>query len=127
MNTTKAGMSVGQLKVLKTDVRERFPATAFIFSADRLRFGKLIEDMENNFLQGNNKYPSTLASAHHLHASWRHDARLGLKDVAGGEKSFVDYNNEKKGKERKNKAEVECHRCRQKGHYANKCKNKRAH
>jgi hypothetical protein len=82
-NTTKAAMSAAQLRSFYADVRERSLATAFILSADRSRFGKLIEDMENNFLQGINKYPTTLAAARHLLANWRHDARLGLQDVAG--------------------------------------------
>jgi hypothetical protein len=88
MDTTKTEMSAGQLKLLNTDVRERFLATAFVLSTDRFRFGKLIKDVENNFLQGNNKYPATLASAHHLLANWRHDACIGLKDVAGREIIF---------------------------------------
>ena len=122
-NTTKAAMSAAQLRSFYADVRERSLATAFILSADRSRFGKLIEDMENNFLQGINKYPITLAAAHHLLANWRHDACLALRDVVGGEISFVNHDGSTKNK--KSKADIVCHRCQQKGHYANECKNER--
>ena len=53
----KAKMSAAQLKNLAEEVEQRTLAVAFIRGSDRHRFGKLIEDMENSFLQGTNKYP----------------------------------------------------------------------
>jgi hypothetical protein len=102
--TTKATMSAAQLTSFHADIRERSLAIAFILSADRSRFNKLIEDMENSFLQGMNKYPTTLAATHHLLANWRHDASLGFQDVAGGEISFANHDGSAK-----NKADVVCH------------------
>jgi hypothetical protein len=119
----KKSMTESEKKALADDVEQRSLAVAFILCADRLRFGKLIEDMENNYLQGNNKYPTTVSSAYHLLSNWKQDPRHGRREVGGGEISFVN-NGDKKGKAR-DKKDVTCHRCKQKGHYANTCENER--
>ena len=119
----KATMTPGEKKTLSEDVEQRILATAFILCADRLRFGKLIEDMENSYLQGNNKYPATVSAAYHLLSNWKQDPRHGLREVGGGEISFVN-DGDKKGKAR-DKKDITCHRCKKKGHYANECDNER--
>jgi hypothetical protein len=43
-----------------TDSREEHLATAFLLGSDRKRCGKLIEDLENDHVQRNDKYPKTL-------------------------------------------------------------------
>lgn len=88
--TNKVGMTKAEMKVLAKDVEQRSLAVAFILCSDGLRFGKLVEDMENSYLQGNNKYPKTMVAANHLLAHWKHEARLGTRDVNGGEISFVN-------------------------------------
>jgi hypothetical protein len=122
--TSKVGMTKAEMKALAEDVEQRSLAVAFIRCSDRLRFGKLVEDMENNYLQGNNKYPTTVVAANHLLTNWKHDARLGTRDVNGGEISFVNDGDKKAGRANAKK-EVTCHRCKQKGHYANECDNER--
>ena len=41
-------------------------AVAFLLGCDRSRYGRLIEDLENDFLQGNDHYPSTVAGVNNL-------------------------------------------------------------
>ena len=72
-------MSDAEQKVFENDVKEKTLAVALILCADRMRFGKLVEDMENNFLQDNNKYPTTVIGAHHLLANWKHDSSTAEK------------------------------------------------
>ncbi|KAI2492174.1 hypothetical protein MHU86_22370 [Fragilaria crotonensis] len=122
--TNKVGMTKAEMKVLAEDVEQRSLAVAFILCSDRLRFGKLVENMENSYLQGNNKYPKTMVAANHLLAHWKHEARLGTRDVHDGEISFVNDGDKKTGKT-KDKKDVTCHRCKEKGHYANECDNER--
>ena len=122
--TSKVGMTKAEMKALSEDVEQRSLAVAFILCSDRLRFGKLIEDMENNYLQGYNKYPTTVVAANHLLTNWKHDARLGTRDVNGGEILFVN-DGDKKASKAKTRMEITCHRCKQKGHYANECDNER--
>jgi hypothetical protein len=121
----KDGMTDIEKKTIADDVEERSMAVAFILGSDRLRFGKLVEDMENSYLQGNNKYPTTVVGAHHLLANWKQDPRHGLREVSGGEINFVNADGEKRKGKVKSKKEVECHRCKQMGHYANECDNER--
>ena len=123
-NRDKEKMTKAELKALASDVEERSLAVAFMLTADRLRFGKLIEDTENSFLQGTNKYPVTVNDAYHLLSNWKQDPRHGLREVNGGEISFVN-DGDKKSKAVKDKKDVTCHRCKKKGHYANECDNER--
>ena len=41
----------------KNEAREQYLAAAFIMGADRSRFGKLIKDLENSHLLGDDAYP----------------------------------------------------------------------
>ena len=54
-----------QLKVLEIDSRERYLAVAFLLGADRQRYGKLIIDIENNFLKSGDdgEFPNTVTQA----------------------------------------------------------------
>ena len=55
----------------RKEVYEQYLATAFILGADRDRFGKLVDKLQNDFLQGYVGYPKTVSSAYHLLANWR--------------------------------------------------------
>eukprot|EP00978_Attheya_sp_CCMP212_P035385 scaffold153719_cov54-Attheya_sp.AAC.1 len=61
-------------------------ATAFFLGADKIRFGRLIEDTENDFLQGTNKYPKTLQAAYNLLSNYRLESRrsVGLTPYSDG-------------------------------------------
>ena len=50
----------------KAVTKDNYLAIAFILGADRNRYGKLVEDLENAFLQGRNDYPDTLSGAFNL-------------------------------------------------------------
>ena len=50
----------------RTEAREQYFASAFIMGADRSRFGKLIEDLENSHLLGDDIYPKTMNDAYNL-------------------------------------------------------------
>jgi hypothetical protein len=41
-------------------------ACAFLVGSDRDRYGKLVEDLENDHIQGSDKYPKTLTDAYSL-------------------------------------------------------------
>jgi hypothetical protein len=47
----------------KNLAREQYFAVAFLFGADRYRYRKLIEDLENAYLQGQDNYPKTVNEA----------------------------------------------------------------
>ena len=46
--------------------REKYFAVALILGSDRNRYGKMIEDLENDYIQGNDRYPKTINAAYRL-------------------------------------------------------------
>ena len=106
-------------------------AVAFLLGADCLQYGKLVENMENDYLQGRNNYPTTLSAAYHLLINWKQDPRLLGLHKAGPISHDVSFNttdggdslllnNGERGKQ-KGKANVTSNECRKKGHHANEC------
>ena len=51
--------------------------------ADRVRFGRYLEDLENDFTQGVDRYPKSRVDAHHVLANWKQDPR-NLMRLTGG-------------------------------------------
>ena len=127
---SKDSLSEAELIDLKEEIKDRSMAVAFLLGADCLQYGKLVENMENDYLQGRNNYPTTVSAAYHLIINWKQDPRLGLCEVGpiGHEVSFntIDggdsmlLNNGERGRQ-KVKANVTCNKCQKKGHYANEC------
>jgi hypothetical protein len=74
----ETGLDVSTLtKEERQDVRlaarERYLATAFILGADQYRYGKMIRDIENEYLFGLDKYPKTVTAAYNLLLNWKGD------------------------------------------------------
>ena len=120
---TKVTMNEKELKDIATDVEHRLMGVKFVLCADRHRFGRLIESIRNDFIEGEDRYPTSVNDAYHHLTNYTYDPRLGQREVGGGEISFV--NAEGKGNKPRNIESVTCHRCKQTGHYANKCDNER--
>jgi hypothetical protein len=61
----------------KSDIKyaqDCYLALSFILGSDKAHFGKLIENLENYYLQGNNMYPTTLSAAYTLLTHWKLDS-----------------------------------------------------
>ena len=43
----------------------------FLMGADHVRFGRYLEDLENDFTQGVDQYPKSRVDAHHVLANWK--------------------------------------------------------
>ncbi len=43
---------------------------SFLKGCDRGRYGKLLEDLENEYVQGRNKYPSSVSGAYNMVLHW---------------------------------------------------------
>ena len=52
--------------------------------SDRRRFGRLLENLENDFTAGNDNYPKTLTDAYNMLLEWKDDPRL-LMRMAGND------------------------------------------
>ena len=102
---------------IKADAVARTTAVAFLLGCDRARYGRLIDDLENDFLQGRNHYPMTLVAAYNLVTNWKQENRFWRTPVADG----VAFANVEK-----DISNITCHKCKKKGHYANKCPERKA-
>jgi hypothetical protein len=117
------------LAIAHQEVRDRTLASAFMMTSDRGRFGKFIEGIENDYNEGHNRWPATVADAYHRLTYYSNNPRLGQREVGGeGEIAFVNADGDKGGEKKakaKNKEHVTCHRCKKKGHYASECDGER--
>ena len=52
-----ANLSATQKDDLKKEGQSHYLAVAFLLGSDRSRFGRLIENLENDYLQGQKNYP----------------------------------------------------------------------
>ena len=122
---------------LKKTAQEQYLATAFLLSSDRGRYGRLLEDLENDFLQVQDHWPKTLTAAFNLLTNWKHNTIRNADQLSDGV-SFLNADEQdeeptdtalttdgtkKSGYQGKNfdKSKVTCHRCGKKGHYAPEC------
>ena len=101
------------------NAKEKCMGCAFLLAADRSRYGKLVEDIENAYIQGDNKYPETLNEAYALLMYWKQDPRNNNRSIGvGGEGVAFAQSGEAK---QKDISHITCFICKKKGHYASDC------
>ena len=104
---------------------EAYMATAFLSGLTRGRYGVLLNDLQNAFHMGRDKYPKTLTAAYDLAVKLKGDTKgtsvapkYGVAFATESEEADVHATNGiKMTRSRKS---VICHVCG-KNHYANKC------
>jgi hypothetical protein len=67
----------------------------FLLGSDRARYGKLIEDLENDFLQGHNNYPTTITAGYNLLTNWKQENRYGWRPPSSDAVAFANVNGPK--------------------------------
>ena len=118
MKTTRDALGPDELAKITTNANQHAKATAFLLGSDRTRYGKLIEDLENDYLQGSNNYPKTVIAAYNLLTNWKQDIRHGWHAPTADGVAFATDGKKSTGKKPVN---VTCHKCGIKGHYATDC------
>ena len=109
-----------KIEEVYNDAKEQQMACAFILSADRARFGRLIEELENSFVEGNDRFPKTLEAAHKRLEYWKQDPR-NLTRAVGADTEGVAFAQNGDSKKVVDVTQITCFHCNEKGHYANKC------
>jgi hypothetical protein len=66
-----AGLDKEDRAKLKKDAQAHNLAASFMLNLESGRYGRLIEDLENNFLQGQDRWPKTLTVAFSLLMNWK--------------------------------------------------------
>ncbi len=63
-----------EIEISKSFARDAYLACAFLLGSDCNRDGKLIEDLENDFIQGQDRYPKTVTSAYNSLVHWKQNS-----------------------------------------------------
>ena len=121
-------VSADEMENARNEAKERYIRYVFVYSADRTRYGRLIEDLENSYTQGDNKYPKMLMRAFNLLIYWKCTTTqepLNPPPMNGDGLSFITTDGEKHSTRSKRTKppikQIQCFRCKSMGHYAGDC------
>ena len=77
----------------KTEAKEAYMAMAFISGANSIKCRRLIEELENSYLKGNeNEYPETVTDAYNLLLDYKNDPRNQSGGNTGGGVGTFSFN-----------------------------------
>ena len=129
---TRATASAAEMITSNAAARNRWEAVCFLLRSDQHRYGKLIQELANDYNKGRDCYPESLTEAYELmlHDDRGHDNRPrthgdsgvafnAVGDVAAGPATGTKA-------QANPRPDVTCNRCRRTGHFANKCAETKA-
>jgi hypothetical protein len=87
----RGGWTQAQLKEARDKIHNKKVAYGILVRADRSRYGKLIEDIENDFLKGHDDYPKTTTEAYNLLVNYRNNGNTGKRNAQQGGLDQVDF------------------------------------
>jgi hypothetical protein len=70
---TAALMSDAEKAAVEKDVQAEYLAVAFLLNVDRTRYLSMLQDLENDFLQGQDNYPKAIMAAYNVFTNWKQD------------------------------------------------------
>ena len=56
-------LTAAQQAIVQKNAKDMYLACAFLCESDRKRYGRLLEELENNYTKGNSNYPTDLVTA----------------------------------------------------------------
>ncbi len=126
MNTLNAATQAA----VKDAANETYLACAFIAQCDKKRYGRMLEELENDYTKGNNNYAQDRVKAYQLLNEYKH---WKLKTVTTEAQGVAFSQKGKKSKD-KDKTSVDddwakdkrCFACGEKGHISTNCPNNSA-
>jgi Zinc knuckle len=103
--------------------QDHYLATAYILGADKMRYGRFLDSLENDYLQGRKSYPVTVPGECNLLTNWKENTSPPTRPVVFPHEAvaFATVTDDKRSVPSKDCSLVVCHKCNKKGHYANEC------
>jgi hypothetical protein len=97
--------------------KDKCMAITFLSGADKARYGKLFEDLENDYTKGIHYCPTNVISAYHLLVDYNNFQRPASRVHTDSE--AVSFANVKRVNQYK--SDIKCYNCNKLVHYANDC------
>jgi len=119
-------LPVADQDAMNLAAHELMMATMFIAQADKRRYGKLQEELENDLNRGTDGYPTTLVKAYHMLNEYKNWSPKSFAAVDAGGVAFVQKS--QTAKKQKDKPDTSwhktatCHKCGKIGHISPNCK-----
>jgi hypothetical protein len=114
------GYTEVQLREARAKILDKKVAYGILVRADRGRYGKLIEDVENSFLKGNNDYPTTPTEAYNLLVNYR-KYNNNKRHTPGGLEQVAFVAKGKRTRVEGDHSHITCFKCKRKGDYKSDC------
>ena len=125
---TLATATAAEVTAAKKDGREQLLAMALLTGANKDRFGGLLTDCFNDYLQGSDKYPTTRSEAYSLMNKWRAPAGVQVFESTSTGAAFATTSEsdgatlDPDDASQSCRMDIVCNKCRKKGHFADKCR-----
>jgi hypothetical protein len=110
-----------QMSEARKRIHDKKGAYGLLVRLDRGRYGKLIEEVENDFLKGHDDYPKTPIEAYNFLVNYRNYVTVNKRSVGQGGLDQVAFLTD--GKRQKTNDEINrfphirCFKCGVHGHY----------
>jgi hypothetical protein len=101
--------------------KDKYLACAFILGSDKTRYGKLVEDLENAFTQGDDKFPKDMVSAYNLLVNWKQNLQNYVRIVDGSSDGAMFVTDTAGDETENNTFTGKCWICKKPGHRKNQC------
>ena len=66
IDTPEANLDEDERTTINAAAREIYLLCSFVVASDPKRYGRLVEEMENDYTKGNNNYPTNIVIAYQL-------------------------------------------------------------
>jgi hypothetical protein len=117
--TVPADQNDAEMAIVRETAKELVLATAFVLQCDRRRYGKLLEELENDFTKGHNNYPPDMVKAYQLlneYKQWRPNSNVPQSEGV----AFAQKGDKSEGSPEWAAGKT-CYECGKKGHIKPHC------
>ena len=119
--TAEADLQDEELKLIETKAIEIYLSCAFVINSDLKRYGRLIEELENDYTKGNYKYSRNMVKAYQLLNEYKQQNPRATLPESSGVAFLQQGKNKYSQRTSEWKKKATCQNCGQKGHIRPEC------